>query len=122
MDELTERYRTRLIASAEESMARYPHYAGHWEETYEVATIRRRVTTKMGLAFERGDVVLIRRRPEADGPGRPGTHFVAWSRRNVVDTWIDARDFEWGLVDRVSIIDKHLIGDVERDVLARRIA
>jgi hypothetical protein len=43
--------------AAERAHAQYPQYAGHWDG-WELAEVTRRVTTKGGLAFEPGDLVL----------------------------------------------------------------
>ncbi len=54
LDKLTESRR----ADAEQAHARYPQYANHWDD-WRIAEITRRVRTKSGVAFERGDLVLV---------------------------------------------------------------
>lgn len=59
----------------------YPQYKGHWDgDEWEVGTVTRRIETKMGVAFEAGDVTLVKR------PTFLGFSRTAFSFRNVVDT------------------------------------
>jgi hypothetical protein len=50
--------RQTLVAEATEAFKRYPQYEGHWDG-WRVAEITRRVRTKLGVAFEAGDLVLV---------------------------------------------------------------
>jgi len=66
--------------------AAYRQYDGHWSgERWKLGVIDRRVRTRMGTAFERGDVVLYRdHEPHRDGT--EAVHLTAYSVRNGVDT------------------------------------
>lgn len=76
-----------VIRAAEEAHARYPQYRGHWRgPEWKLVLVRRTVRTKMGVAFERGDVTVAR--PDPCHP----CYVTAYSLRNAVDTMLDARD------------------------------
>jgi hypothetical protein len=70
-----------LIAEAEEANAKYPQYAGHWDG-WRVIEVARSVRTKLGEAFQSGDLVLCRPGQLPDAPG----FVTCYSRRNGVDT------------------------------------
>jgi hypothetical protein len=54
-----------LVARAEEQHAEHPQYRGHWSgPEWYVATVSKRVRTKMGVAFEPGDRTLVRAETE----------------------------------------------------------
>lgn len=62
----------------------FPQYEGHWiGEEWQVGVIGSRVRTKLGTAFEAGDVVLFKRE------GYGNTETTAYSIRNGVDTAVD---------------------------------
>lgn len=46
-----------LRTDAEKSHEQYPQYAGHWDN-HKIGRVTRTVKTKMGLAFEKGDLCL----------------------------------------------------------------
>lgn len=88
-----------LRAEAEAAHAQYPQYAGHWDG-WRVAVITKRIRTKFGVAFERGDHVLVSpdTRQERVIPKRATdpqfetrTVATAYSWRNRIDTSVDAR-------------------------------
>lgn len=81
-----------VIAAAEEAHASLPQYEGHWS-TGEWFLVRftRRVRTKMGVAFERGDVTIAhapRYRDQWDDCP------TAYSLRNEIDTSVRWSDFD----------------------------
>ena len=75
-----------LKAEAARAHEAYPQYAGHWDG-WELGQIAHDVKTKRGLAFQKGDLVLV-------NPRSMGFDFevlaplVAYSWRNRVDTAI----------------------------------
>lgn len=76
-----------IVRLAEEAHRQYPQYRGHWRgPEWKLVLIRRAIRTKMGVAFERGDVTIAR--PSEEHPG----HVSAYSLRNEIDTMIEARD------------------------------
>ena len=84
-----------LKAVAAASVAQYPQYENHFA-SYRLARIKCDVTTKMGLAFRRGEYVLATEKTD-ELPGLPssGKRVLAWSRRNKIDTSVRATDVEW---------------------------
>jgi len=58
--------------------------------------IKREVTTKMDLAFKRGEYAIATQ-PHEEIPRLPsaGRFVTAWSRRNRVDTSVRVTDVEW---------------------------
>ena len=88
---LTETLAT-LMASAVARCAPYPQYLGHFDG-YKLARVKRTIVTKMGLAFEAGEIVI------ASPPaylGVPGFRTITcWSVRNECDTVVKSWDVEW---------------------------
>ena len=82
-----------LVATAQAQVAKYPQYAGHFEG-YRLARVKRDVTTKMGLAFARGEFVIATERSGFALPNA-GKFDTAWSRRNACDTSLKSSDLEW---------------------------
>jgi hypothetical protein len=82
-----------LKATAASQVKQYPQYANHFAG-YRLALMKRDVKTKMGLAFIKGEFVIVA--PDG-GFTLPGTtKFVtAWSRRNAIDTSVKAADLEF---------------------------
>lgn len=81
-----------LKATAISQVAKYPQYLGHFER-YTLARVKRDIKTKMGLAFTKGEFVIVAPDGEFHLPGT--TKFrTAWSRKNAVDTSIKASDLE----------------------------
>lgn len=66
---------------AEKHLAEYPQYEGHWQG-WSLGKATDTLTTKLGVAFEAGDYVLIRNDSSWVSPGR----WTAFSLRNCVDT------------------------------------
>lgn len=81
--------RATLRMAAEADNAAYPQYAGHWDG-WGVCRVKRRVTTKMGVAFEKGDLAICR--PSIFDPETGKRTITLYSARNAVDTGIFARD------------------------------
>lgn len=73
-----------LKLRAAEKVAQYPQYSGHWEG-WRVGQVTRRVKTKMGVAFEAGDLALVA--PERQRYQTRG-YVTAYSERNQIDTSI----------------------------------
>lgn len=78
-----------LKALANAQNARWPQYAGHFEN-YVPVRIKRRIVTKMGLAFEKGELAIARPLPNADNDKTR----TVYSTRNKIDTSIFAKDIE----------------------------
>lgn len=80
--------RATIVAQAAERHAPYPQYAAHWDgPEWQLVTITKRVKTKLGVAFEPGDVTLARA-DRGDGYPHPKgwTFLMAYSVRNGIDT------------------------------------
>lgn len=75
-----------LIANAEAATAQYPQYRGHWDgPEWTLIRLKRRVKTKLGVAFEEGEIALATLRaaePEYDLPEA----WTAWSVSNRINT------------------------------------
>lgn len=78
---------------ADEAHRIYPQYAGHWGG-WTLARMRARVVTKMGVAFEGGDVVLARPNQFRDWAWPIGATATAYSVRNGIDTEIREADLD----------------------------
>lgn len=80
--------RATIVAQAAERHAPYPQYAGHWDgQEWQLVTITKRVKTKLGVAFEAGEVALARADRVGGYPHPKGWTFVtAYSVRNGIDT------------------------------------
>jgi len=73
-----------IVSIADALHSQYPQYKGHWDgPEWKLGRINRSVTTKLGVAFEAGDVILYK-----DGSELGGQSFTAFSIRNNVDTVI----------------------------------
>ncbi len=87
--------REEVIRQADEAHARYPQYAGHWDgPEWFVVRITRTVKTKMGVAFEAGEITLAKHSridPRDLAIVGPRPLFVtAYSIRNKIDTSVQA--------------------------------
>lgn len=84
----------KMLAASQ--VAKYPQYAGHFDN-YRLARIKRDIRTKMGLAFIRGEyVIAVERKAEVwNGVEVLPAGVTAWSRRNSCDTYIRAAHVEW---------------------------
>lgn len=77
-----------LKADADASHAQYPQYAGHWDG-FVLARVNKHVKTKMGVAFEKGDLCLV----QVSEPHLLGAGVVtAYSNRNGCDTALKTKD------------------------------
>jgi len=77
-----DRMRAQLRGIADRQNAQWPQYRGHWDgPEWIVVQIHQRVSTKLGVAFERGDYAIAKK-------GEFG--WVAYSDRNAIDTHIAA--------------------------------
>jgi hypothetical protein len=84
-----------LKATAAAQVAQYPQYRGHFT-SYRLVRVKRDVTTKLGLAFARGEyAIATERRDELPGLPSSGKFVTVWSRRNQVDTSVRVADVEW---------------------------
>lgn len=81
-----------LKTKAAADMAQWPQYKGHFDG-YQLARVKRSVKTKMGLAFEAGEVVIAVK-AAFQFPGHPAS-VTAYSARNKCDTGLTSRDVEW---------------------------
>lgn len=95
--------RVALVAEADTAHLQHPQYREHWGG-WRVAEVTRRIRTKLGVAFEPGDLVLVSPKtydekvapssrsilPYAEWPTK--TFGTAYSRRNGVDTAVPVRD------------------------------
>ena len=71
-----------IIEQANRDHAQYPQYRGHWDgPEWILVRFKKAIKTKMGLAFERGDVTVAR----ADRGG-DSKYITAYSFRNRIDT------------------------------------
>ncbi len=85
--------REALKAIAAAQMAQYPQYTGHFDR-YCLVYVKRDVTTKVGLAFVRGEYAIAS--PIAEPTSWTSEKFVTvWSRKNEIDTRIKSADVEW---------------------------
>ena len=93
--------RTVLIAQADADLGHHPQYKGYWND-WAVGTVTRKVRTKLGVAFEKGDVVLVSPKIETNkvpvrGKSLPYAEWptksfaVCYSFRNKCNTQIDAK-------------------------------
>jgi hypothetical protein len=78
-----------LKADAVASHLQHPQYNGHWDG-FVLARVKKAVRTKMGVAFEKGDLALVQ-----TGDHTLGADAVtAYSNRNGCDTALRAKDIE----------------------------
>lgn len=90
LPELRAAIRATLVAQANAQNARWPQYQDYWDSAdWEVRQVTVNVTTKMGIAFERGDFVLADMRPTTF-PFNRRVFAVAYSWRNAVNTSLPA--------------------------------
>lgn len=80
-----------VVEAAERAHAQYPQYDVHWRDPkWRLARVTKRVRTKMGLAFEAGDVTIAHEREDEEGEW-----VTAYSLRNECDTSIDPKYAEF---------------------------
>ena len=82
-----------LVQMAEQQLAQYPQYRGHWNGWQRVR-VTRDLKTKLGLAFRAGDVVLMNPTSIHTSPNVRGEFVMCYSFRNKVDTSIKLADTE----------------------------
>lgn len=91
-----EKLAARLRREADAAHAEWPQYVGHWDD-WRVAQVTRKVSTKQGVAFEAGDLVLVAPAvtTERVPPCGKGVEYSEWperafakaySHRNAIDT------------------------------------
>lgn len=84
-----------LTVQAAEQVKLYPQYRGHFD-AYRVVQITKLVKTKMGLAFEKGEMAIAR--PEIRHFFRPdgtqGLSVTVWSMKNRCDVSVPAKHVE----------------------------
>lgn len=75
--------------------AQYPQYEGHWNgPEWRIARVSRSIRTKLGQAFESGELVLARDRDASElAQGVDGA--VAYSRSNGINTVIPETALEF---------------------------
>lgn len=79
-----------LIARAAAQNAKYPQYQGHFDQ-YILVRIKRRLKTKMGVAFEAGELAIAQASVKVADEFcfQPGKKFrTVYSLSNQVDTSI----------------------------------
>lgn len=98
--------REEIVAEAQARHAQYPQYEGHWTgDEWVVVRVTKTIRTKMGVAFEQGDLSIARRetRTERVAPRGAFLPYEQWpekefatvySRRNGIDTSVPARHVE----------------------------
>ena len=77
-----------IIKKAKSQVADWPQYCQHFGKEYRVGVILNDVTTKFGLAFEKGEMVIAKQEPGYIGPRT----IFAWSIKNKIDTAIQGSD------------------------------
>jgi hypothetical protein len=87
--------KTELKTLAAAQVAQYPQYAGHFDG-YVLVKVKKTVKTKMGLAFESGEVAIAKPTTETieDGRYKGKQTMTVWSIRNKCDTSVFAADVE----------------------------
>lgn len=89
-----------LKRHAKSAHSQFPQYDGHWDgPEWVLVKVTRRVRTKLGVAFEKGDVTLARPNEPVTDPGlspatlaelnKPG--WTAYSVRNSINTALSAK-------------------------------
>ena len=93
MDEVL---RNALVKTAEAHVAQWPQYKDHFVG-YVLGRVKKTVKTKLGVAFTRGETVLVN--PGSleyghDVRGNGHNYLTAWSVRNKIDTELRAEYVE----------------------------
>jgi hypothetical protein len=85
--DLAESLRLALIAEADAAHVQYPQYRGHWDG-WVLVRFKRNVTTKMGRAFDKGEIALAKPASRKIGEGRfAGRQAItAYSTKTKCDT------------------------------------
>jgi hypothetical protein len=95
--------RTELIAIADAKHTQYPQYKNYWDN-WVLMVVTKKVKTKMGVAFDKGEVVLVKPQtefhkvmPKENLPYDqwPEKEFrVAYSVKTGCNTQVDAKSFK----------------------------
>jgi hypothetical protein len=89
--------RESLISQAEADHAEWPQYQGHFD-AYVLVRIRRKIKTKMGVAFEKGEIAIAKPKGRTEKIGGYADLTLdsrtVYSVRNKCDTAIFASDIE----------------------------
>lgn len=81
------------LAEGRVDSTKHPQYRGHWSgDEWVRVRIKRNVTTKMGRAFDKGEVTIGRVSDLDDGDDRE--FFTCFSWKNSMDTLLLAKDVE----------------------------
>jgi hypothetical protein len=73
--------------------AQYPQYKGHWDgDEWFVVRLKRKVRTKMGVAFEKDELTIARDPDDRDREAGLPISVCAYSVSNGIDTWVPV---EW---------------------------
>ena len=84
-----------LLNQAENDLSHYPQYSGHWNG-WVLAKVTRDVKTKLGMAFRRGDLVLVEpdmsRYERASDVALTQGFRTCYSHRNRVNTSVKVTD------------------------------
>ncbi len=94
--------KTNLLAAAAAQVAQYPQYAGTFEpDKWSVMRAKRDLSTKMGLAAGKGELVLVKlgsEKPVEYGPKKGQLFHTIWSMRNRIATSLPVKHFDgWSL-------------------------
>jgi len=83
-----------IRAKAERAHAQYPQYAGHWDadKGWKLVQVTRRVKTKFGEAFRKGELSLGRVETLDLGGDEPETVWNVYSVKNGIDTILRLRE------------------------------
>ncbi len=88
----TDELRAALGKLAQAEHADYPQYDGHWSgPEWTVVKLNRRVKTKLGVAFEKGELALACRTLGVTDIGISPTTWTVYSVRNRCDTVVSPR-------------------------------
>lgn len=80
-----------VIAEEAVDAERYPHYRGKFDRNVRVR-VKRNVTTKMGIAFVKGEISIGELRDPIVGEGNREWTVFSW--RNAIGTILDSKDVE----------------------------
>jgi hypothetical protein len=73
-----------LKADAERTHAQYPQYKGHWDN-YRLCRVKKTIKTKMGVAFEKGDLAIMVEFEGSDIAPQLKGSLTVYSQRNGID-------------------------------------
>lgn len=92
--ELVATIRRMIVEAADEAHAAFGQYEGYWSgEEWQLGMITRATRTRLGLAFDAGDVVLYKLTTAQEMvQGSDGAFVTAYSMRNGVNTRVAHAD------------------------------